>query len=161
MKKLILFRHGKSSWNELTSDKERKLEASGEVDAEMVSKKLIDFLPTDYQIFSSTAKRASQTATIVSKTINYPLEKIIFENDLYTFDEDELEQAIKFFDESYHCVIIFGHNNALTDFVNKFSHQNIDNVPTAGVVILDFECDSWKKITKTQNIKTLFPKDLK
>ena len=37
----------------------------------------------------------------------------------------------------------------------------IDNVPTCGVVILEFNIDRWEDLNKGTTLKTLFPKDLK
>jgi phosphohistidine phosphatase len=80
---------------------------------------------------------------------------------LYTFDERQLEKVIKSCDNSFESVILFGHNEAITNFVNKFGDVFIDNVPTSGFVSLQFDSDSWDTIDKGKTNKTIFPKDLK
>ncbi|MNE34705.1 hypothetical protein D3C80_1284360 [compost metagenome] len=72
-----------------------------------------------------------------------------------------MEKEIKSCDNSFESVILFGHNAAITNFVNKFGDVFIDNVPTSGFVSLQFEADSWGKITKGKTKKIIFPKDLK
>lgn len=161
MKNLILIRHAKSSWEAPLLDKDRPLTKGGIVDAHFVAEKTIGNLPKTFLILSSTAKRASEMAMIFAQTFSYPLESIIFKNDLYTFEVNQLEKIVKKFDDLYDCVILFGHNEAITDFVNKFGNIEIFNVPTSGMVSIEFESNSWVNIKKGKTIKTIFPKDFK
>ena len=48
--------------------------------------------------------------------------------------------------DDYNEVMIVGHNPGFTSFANKFTPNDITNVPTSGIVILDFDCSSWKDI---------------
>jgi len=161
MKNLILVRHAKSSRDLPLKDIDRPLEQRGLKDAQLVASHCIDFLPETLIIWSSIAKRASETALIFAKTISYPVENIIYREELYTFDESRLENVIKSCSNAFENVILFGHNAAITNFVNKFGDVFINNVPTAGVVLLQFDTDSWNKISKGITKKTIFPKDLK
>lgn len=161
MKNLIVVRHAKSSWDLPLKDIERPLIQSGINDARLVAANCIPFLPETFVIWSSTAKRARETAHIFAKIISYPLEAIVYKEELYTFDENRLEKIIKSCDNAFENVIIFGHNAAITNFVNKFGNVSITNVSTAGFVALQFETDSWGKINKGKTLKTIFPKDLK
>jgi phosphohistidine phosphatase len=110
---------------------------------------------------SSTAKRAIETATIFAQNWMCPFESIIFMENLYTFDENQLEQTIKSSNNDYENVILFGHNAAITNFVNKFGDILIDNVPTSGFVSINFDCENWKVVSNGTTVKTLFPRDLK
>ncbi|HEY1193109.1 SixA phosphatase family protein [Flavobacterium sp.] len=161
MKNLILIRHAKSSWEAPLKDFDRPLMKRGIKDAHEVSVNISDYLPKTYIIWSSTAARATETALIFAQNLSYPLESIVFRDDLYTFDERQLEKVIKSCDNSLESVILFGHNEAITNFVNKFGDVFIDNVPTSGFVSLQFEADSWNTIDKGKTHKTIFPKDLK
>lgn len=161
MKNLILIRHAKSSWDAPLNDIDRPLDNRGIKDAHIVALKSIKYLPKTFIVWSSIAKRASETAVIFAQNISYPIENIIFKKELYTFDENNLEQIIKSCNNSYYNIILFGHNEAITNFVNKFGDHYIDNVPTAGFVSLKFDTDNWQFINKGKIIKTLFPKDLK
>ncbi len=161
MKNLILIRHAKSSWDSPSTDKKRPLANRGVEDAHLVSSHIAKFLPKKSIIWSSTAKRAKDTATIFLQNMTYPLESIIFKEELYTFDVNELAKIIKNCNNSYDCVIVFGHNEAITDFVNKFGDIFIDNVSTSGFVSIDFDTDSWQEINKGHTKKVVFPRDLK
>ncbi|MFM9825425.1 SixA phosphatase family protein [Flavobacterium sp.] len=161
MKNLILIRHGKSSWDLPVKDIDRSINQRGISDAHLVSYNCIKLLPSQFVIWSSIAKRATETALIFAKNINYPLENIIFKDDLYTFDENQLENVIKSCNNSVENIILFGHNEAITNFVNKFGNVFIDNVPTSGFVSLQFDTDDWNNIRKGVTKKTLFPENLK
>ena len=161
MKNLIIIRHAKSSWNNLCQDSGRPLEQRGIDDAHLVANNCIKYLPSNFIIHSSSAKRARETALIFASTVLYPAESIVFRDDLYTFDENKLEDIIKSIGNDFENVILFGHNGAITNFVNKFGDISIDNVPTSGLVWLQFETDSWEKIGKGNTKKTIFPRNLK
>jgi len=161
MKNLILIRHAKSSWEVPLHDKDRPLTSQGMQSAHLVSSNALKYLPKTFSIWSSTAERAVETALIFAQNINFPLESIIYKDELYTFDERKLEKVIKSYSNGYDSIIIFGHNEAITNFVNKFGDVYIDNVPTAGFVHIEFDCESWDDIHKGKTKKTLFPRDLK
>jgi phosphohistidine phosphatase len=161
MKNLIIIRHAKSSWDAPLIDIDRPLNQRGINDAHLVATKCIKFLPSTFVMWSSLAKRASETALIFAQNILYPIESIDFKEELYTFDENQLEKVIKSCSNVFESVILFGHNEAITNFVNKFGDVFIDNVPTAGFVALQFDTNDWKKINKGKTKKTIFPKKLK
>ena len=161
MKNLILIRHGKSSWEYHFKDVDRPLNQKGINEAHLVASYCLRFLPPSYVVWSSVAQRASQTALIFAQNILYPIESIVFKQELYTFDENKLEKVIKSGNYIFETIILFGHNEAITNFVNKFGDIFIDHVPTAGLVALQFDTDDWAKINKGKTKKILFPKNLK
>lgn len=161
MKNLILIRHAKSSWEEPLDDKDRILSNRGKKDAHLVSSSISKYLPKKFIVWSSTAKRAADTAIIFAQNLSFPDECIIFKDELYTFSESQLEKTVKSCSNNYENVILFGHNAAITDFVNKFGDIFIDNVPTSGFVSMIFENNNWETITKGKTKKVVFPRDLK
>lgn len=156
---LILIRHAKSSWEYDLIDHERPLSARGINDANLVFKEIKNFLPKEFKIYSSTSQRTTQTAKIFTSLNNLQFDDINFQKELYTFNSFDLEKCIKHYKTEN--LIIFGHNNAITDFVNKFGNYYIENVPTCGVVMIKFE--ELNTITSKKGIitKTIFPRDLK
>jgi phosphohistidine phosphatase len=161
MKNLILVRHAKSNWDVPLKDIDRPLDQRGMQDAHLVSLNVQHYIPEKYVMLSSTAKRASDTALIFAQNILYPVENIVYKGDLYTFDEKELEKVIKSSNDTFDNIILFGHNAAITNFVNKFGDVFISNVPTCGFVALQFDTDYWEKINKGKTQKIIIPKDLK
>ncbi|MGG7035987.1 MAG: SixA phosphatase family protein [Flavobacterium sp.] len=161
MKKLYLIRHAKSSWEEAVEDKRRPLSERGIKDAQLVSSEIIQFLPKSFIVWCSPAKRTTETARIFLQKMFYSLDNIIFKDDLYTFDMNQLMKTIKSCDNVYDSIILFGHNSAITDFVNKFGDTFIENIPTSGFVSINFEIDSWMDLKKGKTKRIVFPKDLK
>ena len=161
MKNLVLVRHAKSNWDMPLKDIDRPLDQRGLQDAHLVSSNIQKHVPKKYIIWSSPAKRASDTAVIFAQNMLYPIENIVYKEELYTFDEKQLEHIGKSCANSFDSVILFGHNAAITNFVNKFGDVFIDNVPTSGFVSLEFDTDYWDKINKGKTKKIIMPKDLK
>ncbi|MEL1244318.1 histidine phosphatase family protein [Flavobacterium sp. DGU11] len=161
MKNLILIRHAKSSWDAPLVDKDRPLSNRGINDAHLMAAGVDEFLPKSFIVWSSTAQRAKNTAYIFAETLSIPIDTIVFKEDLYTFDENKLANIIKTCDNQFDNLILFGHNDAITNFVNTFGNHAVDHVPTAGFVSLSFDENDWKAITKGKIKKTLFPRELK
>lgn len=160
MKTLFLVRHGKSSYSLTLDDKERPLTERGINDINHIAVRVETILPKNFTIWSSTAKRAHDTALTFAKSIAFPIEEIIFKKELYCFTVFELEKIIKSCPNNCNNLILFGHNEAISIFVNKFGNKLIDHVPTAGLVVLEFETNDWSKIEKGKTLNTLFPKNL-
>ena len=161
MKNLILIRHAKASWEAPLIDKDRPLSKRGINDAHLKASNVEAYLPKSYIIWSSTAQRAKNTADIFTECLSIPQDTIIFKDELYTFDESTLEHTIKSCDDQYDNLILFGHNGAITNFVNTFGDHVVENVPTSGFVHLTFIQNEWKNIQKGKVEKLLFPRDLK
>lgn len=161
MKQLLLIRHAKSSWDAPLHDFDRPLTGKGIQDAHLVSTHINLHIPKTFLVWSSAAKRAAETAIIFAQNLSFPIESIIFKDDLYTFDDRKLEQIIKSCPNDCDHLIVFGHNEAITNFVNKFGNVFIDNVSTSGFVKIDFDSNSWNNIEKGITQKVVFPRDLK
>ena len=161
MKQLMLIRHAKSSWDLQFNDHERPLAPRGNQDAQLVSVAIEKYLPDNFMIWCSTAKRARETALIFAKNIFLDAGNIVFKEELYTFDNIELARIIKSCDDDIDNLIVFGHNEAITNFVNKFGNTFIDNVPTCGFVSIIFDSKTWKNIGRGVTKNVVFPRDLR
>ncbi|AGC77734.1 phosphohistidine phosphatase [Nonlabens dokdonensis] len=161
MKRLIIIRHGKSSWDLQVRDHDRVLKQRGIDDAHLIGQALKDMDFNPDVIWTSTAARALQTATLVSEYINYDLSKLKLKRELYTFDSRDLSKIIKDCDNAIDTLVIFSHNHGITDLVNDLGTTRFDNVPTTGVVAIEFMEDSWRSINKGITKFNLFPKDIR
>ena len=161
MKTLILVRHGKSSWEYAAGDKDRPLLERGINDAVMVSDKFHEEGVNIDSIFSSPANRALHTAMIFCRQMYYPLTSFRVTTHLYDFSGDEVLHFIKDLDNNLETVMIFGHNHAFTHIANSLGNSYIENVPTSGLVHLEFDVDQWSSVEKGVTKQTIFPKQLK
>lgn len=156
---LILIRHSKSSWQFDLNDMNRPLSIRGIKDANLVFNQLFkDCNVKDFSILSSTSVRTRMTAAVFSEIFNVTKDEILFLEELYTFKLFDFEPIIKkYFHQN---LIVFGHNNAIKDFVNKYSVKYFENIPTTGVVILKF-VDKNIIPDSALVLNTIHPKDLK
>ena len=112
-------------------------------------------------VYSSPANRALHTCLIFLRKLNFPFLKFQITNELYDFSGEKVLKFIRSLDRSFNTVLIFGHNEAFTSVVNQCGNSYIDNVPTTGLVQLNFEVDLWSSIKKGNTQQRIFPKDLK
>ena len=161
MKNLYLVRHAKSSWKFDVSDHERPLKKRGTIDAHLVSNYLKGKIKKPDMVISSDANRAKTTAEIFTSILGIEESIIEYDHELYDFSGFKLTKVIKECDDSINTLMIFGHNYALTHFVNEFGDKFIDNVTTSGFTHIALDIDSWQDLKKGRTILTVFPKDLK
>ncbi len=160
MKQLILIRHGKSDWTKNYSDQFRPINDKGEKRSLLAAKQLSEILNFEPKnIFSSTATRTKQTAEIVKK-IAFPQLNITYDKELYTFSHLVLKKWIKNLDFSLDHAIIFGHNPAFTDIASELGSEMILNIPTSGIVWIEFDTNNWTQIEKGKTKHIILPKGL-
>lgn len=164
MKTLHIMRHAKSSWADHSlSDHDRPLMQKGIAK----TKKITDFLSKKIKrpdlMLSSTAIRAKNTADLVAKELLYPEDKIVTSIALYHADSEEIFNELYGISNDISSVMIFGHNPGLTYFVNLFLRPTIENLPTSGIVSIEFITDKWEEISNAKfHINfVMFPKMLK
>jgi len=160
MKKIIFVRHAKSSWKYDVLDIERPLKNRGIIDITNISNEFkMNNLGFD-RVYSSYAKRALDTCGIFLETLGRSSNIIEISKNLYDFAGNQVVDFIKKLDNSQDTIMIFGHNHALTSIVNEYGSDYIDNVPTSGLVMIEFNIDNWKDFRQGKTLLVLFPKDL-
>ncbi|MBU1659071.1 CHAD domain-containing protein [bacterium] len=146
MKKLYIIRHAKSSWKESSLDDfERPLNKRGKADAPLMGSKLKEKRVMPDLILSSPALRAKTTAEIITKKIEFEKE-IVFDENIYESSVNELHKIVSEIDDENRVVFLFGHNPSLNELAQKYINLN-ENIPTCGIVEIEFDCDSWTDIS--------------
>lgn len=154
MKTLFVIRHAKSSWkDEGLSDMDRPLKKRGRSDALIMAKVLHRNSINPQQIVSSPALRARTTAEIIAMELGFDSQKIEINKQLYFEGVENIFKVIHSLTED--VVFIFGHNPEFTDLVNMFTTKEIDNLPTCGIVGVEFKINDWSEASK-QNGKLAF-----
>ena len=161
MKSIILVRHGKSSWEYNVSDTERPLKQRGVKDAKLVADQFIKSNKIPEKIYSSHAKRALETCKIFVKAFDLDKNSFKIEHELYDFGGESVINFIKNLSNKYGTVMLFGHNYAFTSIANIFGDKFIDNVPTSGLIKLNFDIENWKDLTQGTTELIIIPKELK
>lgn len=154
MKKLLLLRHAKSSWDDPDlDDHERPLSERGERDAITMARFLSDNDEGLDVIYSSTAIRALDYAQLISEFCDISL---VPELSFYTFDEDELMAILRSMPDTLSRVAVVAHNPAVTQLVNRLTDAELDNVPTAAVMSIECDIDEWADLTEACCDKVYF-----
>lgn len=147
MKTLYIVRHAKSSWKfPNLSDRDRPLNKRGKKDAPEMGKRLKKRGIHPELMMSSPAKRALAACTAIAKALDYPLDDIEVNEQIYHGGEDHLLDLVKNTDDAWDSLMIFGHNPDFTDFANSLCRTDIDNIPTTGVVACTFDVDYWDQV---------------
>lgn len=147
MKRLLLVRHAKSSWNHPgLSDFDRPLNAWGERDAPMMAGRLLQRGMRPERVVASPAKRAKQTAQLLSEGVGVPGECILDDERIYEASPATLLQVIGGFDDAWDFVMLVGHNPAMTSLANALANGVTDNLPTCGMVDISLNLEHWHDI---------------
>lgn len=161
MKRLILVRHGKSSWKEDLPDDERPLKKRAFKDAGLVLNAFTGFHRKPLKMWSSYATRALETAKIFKERLEIEDKDFSVKNDLYTFDSRSLLDIIRSCDNEVDTLMVFGHNPAITKVVNELGSEHFSNVPTTGLCMIELETENWQDIKNGKTLLYLFPKHLR
>jgi phosphohistidine phosphatase len=144
MKTLTLVRHAKSSWHDTNlRDQERPLNKRGLRDAPIMGRRAVEVGIRPSLIISSPAVRAWTTAKVFATELGYPVEFLQREDDIYLASLDRLLEVVASQDAGFNNLMVFGHNPGLTDFANYLSQGLTNNLPTAGIVSVEFDRDDW------------------
>jgi phosphohistidine phosphatase len=149
MKTLYLVRHAKSSWDypEL-DDIDRPLSKRGKRNAPEMGKRLAAQNILPQLLITSPAKRALATARRIADEIGFPRESIKLDEKLYLASVEDIVAVIRKADEAAGSLMLFGHNPGFTDAANRLCGSDIYNIPTGGVVGIQFEVDSWADVVE-------------
>lgn len=161
MKTLYMVRHAKSSWKHDVIDHQRPLKGRGRNDGELVSEHVKDRFDPPQKIVTSDAVRALTTAQYFKQAFGLSDDQFQPTHDLYDFSGRQVMEIIKNLDNGLDRVMIVGHNHAFTSIANMLGSSYIDNVPTCGFIVLEFDTDQWADVTTGKTLATVFPRDLK
>jgi phosphohistidine phosphatase len=162
-KELLLVRHAKSSWDDpYLDDHDRTLNDRGLRNAPEMGKRLQEWSIRPDAWISSTALRAITTAEILAKKVGFPQDQIHRSKDLYHASATDLQEFIAGLDDAIGSAILFGHNPGMTSLVVNLYGLPIDNLPTCGVVHLQFREAKWKAASSALPVRANFdfPKNL-
>ena len=148
MKELVILRHAKSNRTYMVNDINRPLSQSGIERIQRKSNKKGDFFINAEVIISSPAIRALHTAIIVIRELEISMEKLIIDEQLYTFSGFSIIDYVYALDERWSKVVLVGHNPAFTEVINHFSDVSINQLRTSGFAKISFKEDQWSNLFK-------------
>jgi phosphohistidine phosphatase len=156
LRQLTLLRHAKAApAAEGQRDFDRPLNERGERDAPEMGERLRLRGARPTLILTSPALRTRQTAQIIARRINYPLEFLQREHELYLASPGQIMAVLARQDDAFRDVIVCGHNPGLTDLANELGQAGIDNLPTAGLVTIALGLETWRDLPAARGEVTL------
>ena len=162
MKKLYVIRHSKSSWKDFRlEDFHRPLNSRGKTDGQIMSSYLLSKIDKIDFLHCSSSVRTHETSKFFMDKIKFI--EIKYDKSLYHSSSSVIINNIKCYLEKYNSALIIAHNPGLTNFINEISNVSLDNLPTTGLVEIDFNCVMWSDISLNNStvIDIKFPKQLK
>jgi phosphohistidine phosphatase len=164
MKTIYFLRHAKSSWRDgELSDIDRPLNKRGLDNAPMMARHFRKLKVKPQLIISSPSKRTMTTAMMIAERIGYEEKNIKIDMELYGANVAQISQLIYHLDENLKKVMLVGHNPAFTLIVDYYTGYPIDNMPTCGLVQINFDVNTWHEVVPKSGKLALFeyPKKVK
>ena len=165
MKRLILTRHAKSSWDDpAMADHDRPLNARGKAAAVDLGQWLASRGYTPGQVLCSDAARTRETWATIARSFTAAPE-VELKPALYHASADVMLAVL------HHAVadtvMIIGHNPGIAEFAERLvAHAPINpefqRYPTGATLVADFDIESWSGLTLGTGIVDDFmiPKEL-
>ena len=156
MTTIYLIRHGQASFGAANYD---QLSNKGEQQATLLGQYLAKILKqkevTPDLIISSPTKRTKDTLDFFIKEFDYKGE-IIFEESIYEAPYINILKVIKNIDDKHKTIFLFGHNPGFNDLADFLLGRFEDNIPTCGVLKLNFNISKWEDIKEKIGILEFF-----
>ncbi len=144
VKRLTIVRHAKAVKG--YPDIERALNERGENQAQAVGQRLVQRQIYPDIILSSPARRALDTARILAAEIDFPEEKILIREQIYSASLSDLLTVLQEINDSHADAMLVGHNPIISALANYLADSSVGELPTCGTVRLDFSATSWRMV---------------
>lgn len=157
MKEIILVRHAKSSWSDPSlADIERPLNKRGQRDAPVMAERMAESDSDVERVVTSPAQRTRLTTEALIEALHLDADEVVEERQLYGADTVDWLDVIRRQPDFLNSIAFVGHNPGLTEFLNLFLDDPLDNVPTCGIARLRFNVDNWPEIGEAVPERVLY-----
>ena len=147
MKKLIVTRHAKSSWNhESLSDFQRPLNKRGQRDAPVMAERLHKRGPIPELILSSTATRALETTELFMPVLALDQQNLLTTDSIYEAPVSALERAVSALPDNISVAMLVGHNPGVCSLGDFLSSQSGLQMPTCAMACFELDIERWNEI---------------
>ena len=163
-RRLILTRHAKSDWDDLTvDDHDRVLNARGQTSATAIGRWLSDrgYVPDVACV--STASRAVETWEGIRTALGAKV-VVDLRRELYLSSPDTLLEVLS--DQTAQTVMMVAHNPGMGSLAPLLAEdppqsEAFDRFPTCATLVLDFDSDDWRVEPLTGRVVDfVVPRDL-
>ena len=164
MRRLLLLRHAKTEHDAPSGqDQDRRLDDRGRLDAAAIGTWIGRTPPLPDQVLVSTAVRARQTWEIAGQAMKDVAREpaaakwqVEFLDEIYGAEPTQLLRIVRMAEVGDpKSLLVVGHNPGMHELALMLTGDGEtaakkalqDNLPTAGLAILDFATDDWSEVT--------------
>ena len=148
-KTLYLVRHAKTQQESIDNrDFSRELSDRGIRDASLIGAYCKDHEHEVDMIISSPAARAIATAELMATQMDYQLDNIHTNEELYMASVRTFLKLINQLKDEWENVMITSHNPGVTYLGEYISGAEVGNMPTGSVMKIAFKTDYWAEISQ-------------
>jgi phosphohistidine phosphatase len=145
MKRLLLLRHAKSSWDDPSLDDfERPLNSRGRAAAPFMGQLIAARGLVPDVFISSTARRAAETARMAHEACGAE-RPLIFDERIYDASAARLNVIVSEIADRHASAMLVGHNPGMEGLVRSLTGE-IHAMPTAALAVIDLEIDAWEEV---------------
>ena len=156
-KKLFLVRHAKAQQESVdNTDFSRELADRGLRDASLVGSHLHQQGYKVDMIISSPAARALATAELFASQMDYNIDNIHTNEELYLASVRTFLQVVNQLKDGWDSVMLVSHNPTITYLGEYLSDAEVGNMPTGSVLVLQFDADSWSELGQRSGTMEVF-----
>lgn len=154
MRKIILFRHGKSSWSDPDqADLDRPLNARGRLASALMGAWLDEAGVEDGLAIISPARRAQETWAKAAPNLSAKI-RVVEEKALYMADPKTMLKIVQSAPKKAETLILVGHQPSMSAFARKMSGGKVpggckrafENFPTGAIAVLNVDVNDWSKV---------------
>jgi len=147
MKKLIVTRHAKSSWDsDAPSDFHRPLNNRGIRDTPIMAERLHLRGTLPELILSSTAVRALETTDLLIQTLSSDNIQLLTTDSIYEAPLPALEKAIGMLPDHTSVAMIVGHNPGVSLLGSFLCRQPNLQMPTCAMACFELDIEHWQDV---------------
>lgn len=169
MRRLMLLRHAKSSWDDRAlRDFDRPLNARGRAAAPIMAAWMRTNGCVPDRVLCSTAQRTRETLAACVPLFASPLDVTLLD-DLYEAEADEVAGLIRSRGGDTHGLLVIGHNPGMELLARSLADARSERAsltrlqakyPTAGLALFDLGATGWAALEKARLVAFIIPADL-
>lgn len=157
MKTLLLMRHAKSSWSDMSlRDSQRPLNKRGMRDAPKMGERLKSEGYRCDRLIASPAVRAYETAKAAAETMGFK-DPIIKDERLYMADIEDYLEVIAGVPDSVEHLMLVTHNPGSEELFEFLTGERVVKFPTAAYALIEIE-GLWSEVKKGKLLRFDYPK---
>ncbi len=149
MKRLTLMRHADARFKDAgLTDLERPLSRRGSGAAEAMAQRLIALKLAPDLLLASPARRAQQTAQVLSRELSLTARRVLREDALYLASAADLLGIARRTGPRVAHLMVVAHNPGLSELVEQLLPEGeAQSLATAAFCSMEFGCGEWQELS--------------